>query len=309
MDDAVSGSNIFFTTLLGVRDVFAVKLLVKSLREFGGHFRDAHVYIYSSLSLKDLGFEWDEGTTILPIALDEPLRSYPFAYKVFAASKIVADIKYLPQRIIWLDPSAILLKVPELFNPEDAFDIALRPVHVRNVGASINQKIDGYWEKIYDEVELDYSKLRPVRTYVDQEEILPYFNCGMYSIKGENELLNSWWRSFRRLAEDRHFQDCICTSFQQRLFLHQSIFSALVCKVIPYEKVFILPREYGYPLHFHARLLSEKRHVGMDEVAVMLGYREDISDEERHALFKKSTGKLREWLIENAIEKNEALSS
>ncbi len=42
----------------------------------------------------------------------------------------------------------------------------------------------------------------------------------------------------------------------------------------------------------------------MEEIALMLGYSEDISDDERYEIFKTSPGELRNWLMENAIEKN-----
>lgn len=69
-------------------------------------------------------------------------------------------------------------------------------------------------------------------------------------------------------------------------------------------EIFILPPAYGYPIHFHARLLSEKDGLRMEEIALMLGYSEDISDDERYEIFKTSPGELRNWLMENAIEKN-----
>ena len=188
---------------------------------------------------------------VIPFELDEPLHSYPFSYKVFAVSALQDFITPLPTTIIWLDPSAIILQEPGLLGLEDRRHIALRPVHVKNVGLRCDEEIDTYWSHIYNTVEVEHGDLYSVKSYVDQADLYPYYNCGIYEISPHSKVLSMWWDAFSKMVLDVQFQASHCGSILHKVFLHQSIFSALICKYLSAEDVRILPPEYGYPLHFH----------------------------------------------------------
>jgi len=81
--------------------------------------------------------------------------------------------------------------------------------------------------------------------------------------------------------------------------LHQCIFSVLICKYIPFERIKILPPEYGYPIHFHERLSESHEEIRIQDVVVMLGYNEDISDEDRIKIFNKCPNEIGTWLMSN----------
>ena len=294
-------SNIFLTAVNSTEDISAVKILIKSLRAFGGRFNITPIYIYTSLNVKELDIELSEIQQVIPYVLNEPFHSYPFAYKVFAVSNINKHLTYIPERIIWLDPASIILKPPVLFDLPSYFEIIIRPVHIKNVGVNIDKDIGDYWKNIYSIVAVDHCKLSSVQTYVDKQEILPYFNCGMYVINAKSELLKLWWELFKKMVEDTHFQNSACAEIQNKIFLHQSIFSALICKYIPFEKIHILPREYGYPVHFHERLSKSHEGLSIDDVVIMLGYTEDISDEDKLKIYSTCSAELRTWLVRNAI--------
>lgn len=294
-------TSVALTTLTSVEEIFAVNVLIKSLRAFGGPYSDIPIYIYSSLNTKERLIESDGRLHVISCALEEPLHSYPFAYKVFAISDIEKHLEDVPEKTVWLDSSSVILKSPALFALQNNFEIALRPVHIKNIGLSFGAEIDGYWKKIYSMLDLDHTTLHSMRTYVDEQEVFPYFNCGMFVIDSQSKVLKLWWQIFEKLVEDTYFQNSHCTDYQHRLFLHQSIFSAVVSKVIPTERILMLPPEYGYPLHFHTRLGLNHKQVSLDDMVIMLGYREDMKNEEKLNIFNGS-GRLRAWLRENAIE-------
>jgi len=271
-------SYIFLTAVNSKEDTYAVKVLIRSLRRFGGEYRSIPIYIYTSLDQQQLDIESNATEKVIPYKLEEPFHSYPFAYKVIAISDISNRIKIIPDRIIWLDPSSMILKPPELFNIKNDYLIGIRPVHIKNVGIEIEEEINDYWKAIYSLLTMDHSKLPSMRTYVDKKVILPYFNCGIYVIDSNNEMLKFWWDTFEKLVEDAFFQNNICKGNIQRIFLHQCIFSALICKYIPYERIRIFPPEYGYPLHFHERLSQSHEEIRINDVVVMLGYNEDLSE-------------------------------
>lgn len=294
-------TSIALTTLTSVKEIFAVKVLIKSLRTFGGLYSDIPVCIYTSLNAQELEIDSDEKLHIISCTLEEPFHTYPFAYKVFAISDIKKRFEHVPEKIIWLDSSSIILKPPALFDLHNNFEIALRPVHIENIGLNFNAEIDGYWKKIYSALDLNPNSLHSIKTYVDNQEIFPYYNCGMYVIDSQNQALKLWWQIFEKLVSDAYFQNSLCTNYQHRLFLHQSIFSVVVSKVIPQEKIYMLPPEYGYPLHFHTKLSLNHEHVSLDEAVIILGYCEDMTNEEKLKIFNGSR-RLRAWLRENAID-------
>jgi len=283
--------TIILTAVDSPNGIRAVDTLAKSLKTFGGAFGPAPIYIYSTLPGVD-------GNAI-PCFLPEPFRNYPFALKVYAASHIEEYLGHKPDRIVWFDPSAIVLKPPDLLNFPNDCGIALRPVHIRNVGNPFGGALDGYWKYIYAKLGIDPDSLAPVRTLVDRQAVYPYFNCGLYAADPKSLPLKLWWELFKDSIEDRDFQNSACAGFDKKLFLHQAIFSALVSKYIPMERLYALPREYGYPLHFHKRLSSLRDESRMDDVAVLLGYDEDISREEKLEIFDSCPPGMRNWLLEN----------
>lgn len=290
----------FFTLVNNGNDVLAAKTLIRSLRYFGGAYGNALLYVFVREDIPAYSSLQETNVKLITLALGEPLRSYPFAYKVYAAAKAAELGSAFSNKIIWLDPSAVVVKPPVLFDlSSNLAAVALRPVHVRNIGLRFDQPIDDFWSRIYSEVNFNYNTLFQITSYVDMQPIRPYFNCGAYAIDTENGILQLWWKYFQQLVADASFQEGTCKDAQHRLFLHQSIFSALVCTLIPYEHICILPPEYGYPLHFHDQLCLNNRHVHIDDVVCILGYYEDIATNDKKRIFKNSSRSLREWLLKN----------
>lgn len=301
MNAQPKSSCVFLTYSKDKEDLACVKVLIKSLREFGGSYRSAALYIFMQKRLVASDELALDNVFVIPIELDEPLHSYPFSYKVFAVSALQDFITPLPTTIIWLDPSAIILQEPGLLDLEDRRHIALRPVHVKNVGIRRDDAIDTYWSNIYNTVEAEYGSLSSVTSYVDQEVLFPYYNCGIYAISPRSKVLSRWWDVFRKLVLDVRFQGSQCAGGLSKVFLHQSVFSALICKYLSSEDVCILPPEYGYPLHFHNRLSGMGKQIALENVVCMLGYNEDMSTEEKIEIFQGSPSRIKAWLLQNAI--------
>ena len=62
-------SNIFLTAVNSTEDISAVKILIKSLRAFGGRFNITPIYIYTSLNVKELDIELSEIQQVIPYVL------------------------------------------------------------------------------------------------------------------------------------------------------------------------------------------------------------------------------------------------
>jgi len=301
MNEQSELSCVFLTYIKDKEDLACVKILIKSLRDFGGTYSKEALYVFMQKRLDAFNELVLDNVFVIPIELDEPLHSYPFAYKVFAVSALQDFITPLPTTIIWLDPSAIILRQPSLFDLKDRRQLALRPVHVKNVGICRDDAIDTYWSHIYNTVEVEYGSLYSVKSYVDQEDLFPYYNCGIYALHHHGKVLSMWWDVFKKLVLDVQFQGSHCASCLHKVFLHQSIFSALICKHLSSEDVRILPPEYGYPLHFHNKLSSMGKQIALEDVVCMLGYNEDMSKEEKLEIFQGSPSRIKTWLLQNAI--------
>lgn len=302
MDENSNLSCAFFTHAFGQRDLAAVCTLQKSLRIFGGRFRDAalHVFIEEGMDLS--GFRPDAHSELHALSLEPPFREYPFAGKVRAAA-FAADIaEAVTGQLVWLDPSAVLLRPPLLFLLSGTESAAMRPVHIRNVSSEYDVEPDEYWSAIFEEVGLDHRALQPAVSFVDNARIRPNFNCGAFSMHAPQKFFRAWWDHFARLVCDDGFQKKACRTPLHKLFLHQCVFSALLSREFPAGTIRMLPPEYGYPLHFHARLAVENRHMDIDRLVCMLAYPEDISDAEKSSIFSTCSPSLRAWLMEHALQ-------
>lgn len=247
----------FFSLAESEAEARNVGRFVRSLRRYGGRWRDAPVWCFSASPAINAALK-PAGVRLLPLIGDLP--AYEFAGKVAAAAQ-AEELAGSLDSLVWFNPECLVLQPPELLELEHGIQAAFRPVHLRNIGQLPGQPRDALWSGIYAAAGLPEPR-NLVETYIEGQLILPYFNTHLYAIRPALGLLGRWWSLFQRLVADERFQATACSDELHRIFLHQAVLSVLLAP----QRLRLLPPSYSYPLHLHRRVPIRRRPKRLEEL-------------------------------------------
>jgi hypothetical protein len=247
------------------------RIVIESLRAFGGPLRDSPVWAFVldpgrvSRALPGL-----EGVHRFPLAVEKGCPPYPFAEKVYACARAEEMAGPEVRSLVWLSLDCLVINPPLLFDlgplpdagPADA---AFRPVHHRNVGSPAHEPLDGFWRGIYRALEIEDMPYT-VESFADGQTLRPYFNTHCFAFNPAAGLGLAWWAHFKAMVTDETFQAGPCSDELHQIFLHQAILSTLVSKVLPWERVRLLPPEYNYPLNLLNEMPPDRRAPALNSL-------------------------------------------
>ncbi len=253
---------------------------------------------------------------------------YLFAEKVCACAQAEVLASSDVRSVIWVNPECLVIKPPLLLELSPAYDVAFRPVHLKNIGLLTNGPMDEFWAKIYRAIGLEDTAEPPrppsrphdqptlplstamqrgltqprreVVSFVDGQVLRPYFNTHVFSFNPSWGLMRSWLDAFRLLTEDREFQEGACADDLHQIFLHQAVLSALVTRDVEWGRIRILPPAYSYPLHLHRQTPPERRALSLNSLVCAV-YEDEMPDP-RTLRDLAVDDPLRAWLIGEAIK-------
>ncbi|MFC1898519.1 hypothetical protein ACFLYJ_02995 [Candidatus Cloacimonadota bacterium] len=285
----------FFTLLSWKGDKPRIDLLIESLRTFGGELKDCPVWIFTLINTNN-DFSRYENVQLIPLEISKKFHKIFFSPKVFAcaAAEELAVQKNV-KSLVWLGSSGFFVNPPEQFDLGTDFDAAFRPVHHRNVGISINEKLDDFWQEIYDFIGLKDSDLS-VETFVESEKIKPYFNSHLFSLNPQKGILQKWLKLFCQIHAKKISQKPALADDLHQIFLHQALLSTLLAKHLDWDRIRILTADYSYPLHMHHQVPPEKQSQTLNELVCpvyeeIFNYPETLND-------LKAEEPLKSWLKE-----------
>ena len=266
-----SNERTRFFVLTGSVDAPArtrLHLLIEGLRTFGGRLRGCPVWVFTpdtqtasalapGLNLPDV--------RVIPLAeRDGPL--YYFTTKVHACAQAEAlAVQQGVRSLVWLSPTTMVVNSPLMFDLAPAYDAALRPVHIKNVGLMTDEPLDDFWQAIFRRLEITDTTAR-VESFVDALQIRPYYNSHLFAIDPAQGVLRTWHEHFQAMIADQAFQSGPCQDERHQVFLHQAIWSALITKLLDGERIRLLPPEYSYPLHFHPEIPAPRRAQTLNDL-------------------------------------------
>jgi hypothetical protein len=294
MSDTVAAQSVFLTMVCSGGDRLRARLLIDSIRSFGGALSHAPIWLFEAdpaqapcASLEGAGIQ------VFPLNVPDALRRYALGEKVYACAQAEAMAAGI-QSLIWADPGVLFIQPPQLYDLGASFDAAVRPVHIKNVGLLATQPLDGYWQKVYQTVGVQDSSVT-VDSFVDAQRLRAYFNSHAFAVNPVASLLGQWLECFERLLGDQAFQSACCQDERHQIFLHQAVLSALIATRFDSRRVRILPPAYNYPYNLHASISPERRAQALNDL-VCVAYEgrsldpEAMSDIDVHE-------PLRSWLL------------
>jgi hypothetical protein len=250
---------VFLTIVRSPREKRCAHLLVDSIRAFGGELCNNPIWLFEAnpqnASCQDLA---NDNVRVITLNAPTSLGNYLFADKVFACAQAEAMSTPNTQLLIWMDASCLVVNPLLLFDLGNEFDVALRPVHIRNVGALTTEPLDEYWQTIYRTNGVD-DIAQTVESFVDEQWVRAYFNTHAFAVKPNLGLLARWHEIFASLVGNATFQSHACADELHQIFLHQAILSTLVATMVDASRVRILPPTYNYPLHLHTQIPIARR--------------------------------------------------
>jgi hypothetical protein len=269
--DALAGRTRFLVMFGSETGERLARVAIESLRTFGGPLRDCPVWAFVldpdrvPHALPGL-----EEVRCLPLAVKGENGRYPLAQKVYGCAQAEAMAGPEVRSLVWLSLDCLVINPPVLFDLDAAGDLpaadaAFRPVHHQNVGSPAEEAPDDFWQGIYRGLGVDEMPYT-VESFADGRTLRPYFNTHCFALDPATGMGRAWWEGFKTMVRDEAFQAGPCRDESHRIFLHQAVLSALVAKLLPWERVRLLPPEYNYPLNLLHEIPPERRATTLNSL-------------------------------------------
>lgn len=253
------------------------RLLVRSIRRFGGAYRDASIHTFSPRAGRGISEETRSvfaqyGVTHHEELLNVDFDEYGVGNKIFAAAR--AESLATEDVLVFVDTDTVILAEPSAFALPDGVDAAVRPVefhrwqepedeehwrtrHRRVSSAGDGDRGDSYWMRMY---ELCGVEERPfVETSCDRVRIRAYANSGLVAVRRGAGVFTQWQRDFLTLAAAGHHPAGGDVHYMDQLSL-----AATLARI--WGRVQILDGRYNYPIVGRALLAEPLRSARLDEL-------------------------------------------
>jgi hypothetical protein len=241
------------------------RLLIESLRAFGGELRFCPVWLFEMRPRQAPCRELeDAGVRVLSLHTPEALPDYYFAGKVAACAQAEELAPSSVRSLVWVDPTCLIVQPPLLFDLHPSHEAAVRPVHIKNVGLLAAEPLNDFWMGVYEEVGVPDVETT-VETFVGGRHIRSYFNSHAFAVDPSRGLMREWRARFEALVDDEAYQDAACRDTLHQVFLHQAVLSALLATDLDSDRLRILPPEYNYPYNLQASVPAERRARTLNE--------------------------------------------
>ena len=266
MGDTLADSTVFVTSVRSTEERARARPLMDSIRAFAGDLSRCPIWLFEAdhdqAPCTELA---GEGVHVFPLSLPDSISHYLFSDKICASAQAEAMTADRVRSLVWIDPTCLIVNPPVLFALGSAFDAAVRPVHIRNVGLGATEPLDGYWKKIYSNLGVQDIQFT-AQSFVDAQRIRAYFNTHAFAVNPSKGLLRRWAEHFESLVCDQVYQAASCQDIRHQVFLHQAILSAILATSLDPERIRMLPPDYNYPYNLHESIPPDRRARSLGEL-------------------------------------------
>jgi hypothetical protein len=209
----------------GILEKYGI-LLARSIRAFGGDFRNIPIYAY--VPRKQFSISKSTKNELLTLGvqiIDENLNVEHFYYSLLnkALACAHAETTFEHDYILYLDADTILLEFPQIVASRNPPDISLLPVYFKGIGISQpNDREYPFWQAVYSllNIPLDWHNL--ITTSLTNQKIIPYWSGAVIWGNAKLRFFSSWRDNLILCLEKRlHPSSSI-------YFLEETVLSATV---------------------------------------------------------------------------------
>ena len=298
MDKATHGQQIFFTCIRTVNQRKGARILINSIREFGGELKECPIWLFEAdpKNVPCASLESDR-VQVLPLSVPESIASYYYGDKVYACTRAEELVSPDVQSLVWISPENLIIQPPLLFDLAGVYDVAVRPVHHINVGLQSTAPLNEFWKGVYQAVGVSDVQYM-VDSFIEAYRMRAYFNSAAFALNPSAKLSRRWFECFETLVTDPGFQAGACQDEWHQVFLHQAVLSSLIAAELDPDRIHILPPDYIYPYNLQQDVpLDRQAQTLNDLVCVYYGGRslnpDDMDDIHIHE-------PLRSWMADLA---------
>lgn len=267
MNSRVQPNETLLFTLAGTdKELASARLLVESIREFGGEMRRCPIWLFDFRSSQEQSALPQElEIDMLPSTVPDRIAGYELADKVYACAEAERLAPAQIRSLMWLSPDNLVVNEPTLYGLGHSHDVAVRPVHVKNIGLAINDPPDEFWARVIQAAGAKPHTF-PVESFVDSRTLRAYFNSHSYSVRPSIGLFQRWHECFEDLVRDWEFQSSACSDELHRIFLHQAVLSTLTAAMVAPDRIRILPPSYCYPYNLQGSIPLDRRAAAVNDL-------------------------------------------
>jgi hypothetical protein len=247
---------IVFTTFVESKEEFLpLKVMVESLRTFGGRSKDAPVWIYTtdkliaseSEALAELAsFNVEVRTSQAP----QDATWFFLARKVFAAAQAEADAEGKAAILARLDTDTIIIQEPDEYLLPESKSLGYRPVFHRNINPLYTEPLDAYWTRAYQIMGIQQSTVFPMVTPADGDTIRPYFQAGCVVVRPERDILRKWAEMLTILSQDSVIKALSELDQRKRIFTFQVALTGAVLNNLDPSEMIQFSDRINYSIFF-----------------------------------------------------------
>jgi len=236
------------------------KLLIDSIRQFGGRLKDVSIYSYQprqgfEVSKSTIEFFEKHQVNFIDLPLNQKHADYPLANKIYTCAHAEQNLQ--SDTIIFMDSDSVVWKEPSAFYEMNDYEIAMTPVF-RKLSLAVQQEDENYayWQRLQSVLKFPFNQY--VQTVVDNQKVLSYYNSGLMVTKRSSSFFQAALSNFERLLKED-------ASFFKNRFLEQSNFTATILS--EGLKLKQLGKGYNYPLKHHGNIKNTAYQLNsLDEV-------------------------------------------
>lgn len=251
-----SQHTIIFTTFIESKEeLLPLKVMVESLRTFGGKFKDAPVWIYMTNEL--MASESEALAELASFNVDVRISHAPqdatwffLARKVFAAAQAEADAAGKAAILARLDTDTIIIQEPDEYILPNGKCLGYRPVFHRNINSLYNEPLDAYWTRAYQIMGIQESTVFPMVTPADGDTIRPYFQAGCIVVRPERSILRKWAEMFTTLCQDSIIKALCKQDQRKRSFTFQVALTGAILNNLDRSEMIQFSDRINYPIFF-----------------------------------------------------------
>jgi hypothetical protein len=281
-------------------------LLVKSLRAFGGRWRNSPIWVLvpnDVNSLSDAARQDLEKleARLLPFKVEARTLDFIFGGKVVASAAAESLAEGQADVLVWMDSDTVFLNEPEACILGEEKTLGCCPVMLKNISSLSDEPLDPFWKAVYKGCRTPPENLFSLETLVDQVKIRAQFNAGLLVVRPEKGLLRSWRDDFLRLYQLSQWEPFYKENILYKIFIHQAILAGTILARLKPDEIRSFPRRVNYPLFLHDRYPFEYRPAGLKELVT---FRYDVYrffQNENWLEILSAEEPLRNWLKENTL--------
>lgn len=252
----ISQHPIVFTTFVEFKEeLVPLKVMVESLRTFGGRHKDAPVWVYTTDEL--MASEADAISKLTSSNVEFRASQAPqdatwfyLARKVFAAALAEADAEGKAVVLARLDNDTIIIQEPDDYILPSGKSLGYRPVFHRNINPLYHEPLDAYWTRTYQIMGIQEASVFPMVTPADGDTIRPYFQAGCIVVRPERGILRKWAEMFAVLYQDSVIKEYCKQDQRKRIFTFQVALTGAILNNLERSEMHQFSDRINYPIFF-----------------------------------------------------------